>query len=137
MKQHVLAIGLTIGATLALAACGVPGASTPSQQPSAPSQPPRAAQAVDVGVADFEITPVEIEVSAGDTTFDVTNHGPTPHNLTIRTEDGDVVSGTPSLRRHEMQALTVALEPGQYVTFCSLPGHESLGMRGTLVVEAP
>ncbi|PZR99157.1 MAG: hypothetical protein DLM67_04445 [Candidatus Nephthysia bennettiae] len=25
--------------------------------------------------------------------------------------------------------------PGTYATYCSLPGHESLGMRGTLVVS--
>ena len=42
----------------------------------------------------------------------------------------------PDLREGETAVLTGTLDPGTYVMFCSLPGHESLGTKGTLIVSA-
>ena len=41
---------------------------------------------------------------------------------------------TEDLSVDESETISAELEPGTYTTFCSLPGHESLGMSGTLVV---
>jgi uncharacterized cupredoxin-like copper-binding protein len=39
------------------------------------------------------------------------------------------------LRRDASESLTGQLAAGEYVMSCSLAGHESLGMRATLLVE--
>ena len=118
---------LVLGAALLLAACG---------QTSAPSLargsvlPP-----VELRVADFRITPAEIRVAAaGAVSFAVTNDGPTPHNLTIRDAAGEVLFGTPELRPGATGAVAGELGSGSYIAFCSLPGHESLGMRAMVIV---
>lgn len=69
--------------------------------------------------------------------FAVENQGPTPHNVAIRDAAGEVLVTTRDLRRMDSETIAVDLAPGDYVTFCSLPGHESLGTKGTLTVTAP
>jgi plastocyanin len=64
-------------------------------------------------------------------------HGPTPHNLSVRDANGTVLMATDDLSPTESETISAELEPGEYVIFCSLAGHESLGMSGTLVVTAP
>ncbi len=95
-------------------------------------------EALAVSVSDFMIDPSDLEVTGPTVTIDVTNDGPTPHNLSVRNADGEVVMATADLSRDGMETITADLEPGEYVIFCSLAGHESLGMSGTLTVaEAP
>ena len=61
--------------------------------------------------------------------------GPTPHNFTIRDDAGTILGATQDLSTGETAVLTVTFPvAGTYITFCSLPGHESLGVKGTLVV---
>jgi uncharacterized cupredoxin-like copper-binding protein len=45
-----------------------------------------------------------------------------------------VVGATKDLKTGAAETLTVKVSPGSYVLFCSLPGHESLGIKGTLTV---
>ena len=67
--------------------------------------------------------------------FQVTNAGPTPHNLTVRDGSGVVLGASVDLSTGEADTLTITFPgPGTYITFCSLPGHESLGIKGTLTV---
>ncbi len=80
------------------------------------------------------IDPSALEVAGSTVTIDVTNDGPTPHNLTVRNESGEVVMATADLSVDGTETITAELEPGEYTTFCSLAGHESLGMSGTLTV---
>ena len=111
---------------LALAACS-----------PAPSSEASAADAIEVSVADFMIEPTDVEVAGPTVTIEVTNDGPTPHNLTVRDADGEVVMATEDLSVGDTETISAELEPGEYVIFCSLAGHESLGMSGSLVVAAP
>lgn len=85
-------------------------------------------------VKDFTLDPNVLNVS-GAFALTVTNQGPTLHNITIRAKDGTVLVGTKDLREGESEVLTVDLQPGTYTTFCSLPGHESLGIVGSLTVN--
>jgi len=118
---------------LALAACsssptGPTDAATESSQFPAP-------EAVEVSVADFMIEPSTYEVDGPTVSFAVTNDGPTPHNFTVRDLDDQVVMATSDLAIGASETITADLEPGDYTVFCSLAGHESLGMSGTLTVE--
>ena len=119
------------------------GASTePSAAPAgSPAVSPAPSQSIDPGletismiVKDFTLDPIDLKVS-GTFALAVTNEGPTLHNITIRAEDGTVLVGTKDLREGQSEVLTVDLQPGTYTTFCSLPGHESLGIVGSLTVN--
>ena len=125
---------------LALAACGGSGTSaaptTGAAGPaavasSAPSA--AAAEGTPVIVKDFTLVPLDVAV-AGAVSLAVTNEGPTVHNVAIRDDAGSVLGTTADLREGEAETLTVDLPAGTYVLFCSLPGHESLGIKGTLTV---
>jgi plastocyanin len=101
-----------------------------------PSVVPEGA-AIPVTLMDFHLDPPVIEAAGTTLTFDVVNRGPTPHNLTIRDASGTVLGATPDLSRGQTAQLVLTLPgPGTYVTFCSLPGHESLGVVGELIVTA-
>ena len=125
---------------LAVAACGSSAAtSTPTNAGSAAPSAPAAAgsalatDATPITVKDFALDPKDASVK-GSVSLAVTNAGPTIHNVTIRDESGKVLGATKDLRSGESETLTADLPAGSYVLFCSLPGHESLGIKGTLTV---
>ena len=116
---------------LALVACG--GATAGGVSSSPPASP--SGQHVQVALTDFQISPAQISVHRGAIVLQVTNRGKTPHNLTLRTPAGSIVGRTPDLAPGRSAALPLDLAAGTYTSFCSLPGHESLGMRETVTVD--
>ncbi|MEX2184203.1 MAG: cupredoxin domain-containing protein [Chloroflexota bacterium] len=123
---------------LALAACGGSG-TTAGPATTAPTDAPSTAPSAVVEgqvviVRDFAIEPLDV-TSGTDVTLAVTSEGPTPHNLTIRDDAGETLGATANLSEGGSETLTTKLQPGTYILFCSLGGHESLGMRATLTVE--
>lgn len=128
MRYTLLIFALLIG----LAGCSTAEDPSGSEEPSGSED--LAADPLPVSVADFMIDPPELEVSGPTVAFTVTNDGPTPHNLTIRDDAGDVLLATEDLSVGDSQTISAELEPGTYTMFCSLAGHESLGMSGTLTV---
>ena len=131
----VLAGCTTRGPLLPTAA--VPGSSGATSAAASPSSSPASPAGTPITLADFRITPAEVTVDGSAVSFAVSNEGPTPHNLTVRTADEAIVAATEDLRRQESTQLVAELAPGEYILFCSLPGHESLGMRSSLTVSAP
>ena len=62
-----------------------------------------------------------------------TNNGTMPHNLTVKGKN----LATKDLTAGAKEDLDVSsLEPGTYDVICAIPGHEALGMKGTLTVTA-
>ena len=72
-------------------------------------------------------------LAAGDVTVELRNLGEDPHNLVI-SSSGVVVSfaDTPSFG---VATKSLRLAAGSYYLFCSLDGHEALGMHARLRVE--
>ena len=142
---------LALGIALALAACAPPagqtGAATEAPSAAVGSTAPTPSQTTTPGasadataaivVRDFELDPATVSISGETLGFDVTNEGPTVHNVTVRDAAGSVVLASRDLREGESETVVGAIPPGTYVLFCSLPGHESLGIKGTLTVTAP
>jgi plastocyanin len=69
---------------------------------------------------------------AGKLTVKMPNKSPLGHDIVLNNvpgADGKVVpqGGT--------STFTVSLKPGKYTYFCSVPGHEAAGMKGTLTVK--
>ena len=118
------------------ASSSAPAASAAASSDSASTAPASSASAegTAVTVKDFKIDPVDIKASAGTVTLAVSNAGPTIHNVAIRDASGKVLATTKDLKAGESETITAELAAGSYTTFCSLPGHESLGTKGTLVV---
>lgn len=112
---------------------GVAGCAAPEGSDSPPSSA-ASAETLAIELSDFMLEPSSLSVAGPAIAVDVTNAGPTPHNLSIRDAHGELVAETDDLSSGEAETLTAELEPGEYVIFCSLAGHESLGMTGTLTV---
>jgi len=90
---------------------------------------------VEVILADFTLTPPSLVAPTGLATFKVRNDGQAPHSFAIKTADGKSVGQTKDLNPGQTEDLNVELPAGQLVTYCSVPGHESLGMKGDLLVS--
>lgn len=124
-----LRLFLVLAGLLAVAACSSstttsPGAAAASSAASMP-----------IHVKDFTLNPLAVTSTGGSVSLAVTNDGPTIHNVTIRDSSGTVVAGTKDLQPGTSETLSTKLAPGAYILFCSLPGHESLGIKGTLTVS--
>ena len=144
--QGAAALGLLL---LAVAGCGGGNGGPASPAPASAdagsgTAAPQTAPATPAGTAtaslevlDFKLDPVELTVPGDDISIAVTNAGPTLHNVTIRDDEGTILGATPDLREGESAPLVATLAPGTYTMFCSLAGHESLGIKGTLTVTGP
>lgn len=117
----------------ALAGCTPEGSNEP---PGSELPTTSAAASLRVELSDFMLQPDALVATGSTVVIQVTNAGPTPHNFSIRDADGNLLAATADLSTGDAETLRLDLEPGEYTTFCGLPGHESLGMMGTLVVEA-
>jgi plastocyanin len=73
-----------------------------------------------------------LEAPAGTVTLVMENPSALEHNIAVRgeglDEKGEVVG------QGEESTVTAELEPGEYEFYCSVPGHEDAGMKGTLTV---
>ena len=112
-----------------------PASAAPSAGAASGSAATAPSNATAVIVKDFKIEPADIKVQGKTVSLAVTNQGPTIHNVTIRDASGTVIVATKDLKTGESETISATLAPGSYVLFCSLPGHESLGTKGTLEVS--
>jgi uncharacterized cupredoxin-like copper-binding protein len=126
---------------LAVSACGGAATKAPTSTDVAPtsgSSGPAAAASPTLATTpiterDFKFDTPDIAVT-GVVALAVTNAGPTVHDLSIRDAAAKVVGETHDLKPGASETLTVDLPTGTYTIFCALPGHESLGLKGTLTV---
>lgn len=114
-----------------------PGGPAPPD-PTAPAPaPPTPIHTLSVASREYSLTLSRQVLTPGLETIQLNNRGEDPHDLVIAHDDG---SGTPVIQYPETPSLEahtekVQLAAGPYKLFCSLPGHEALGMRATLRVE--
>ena len=66
--------------------------------------------------------------------IDFMNSSPLTHNVTIANAGGKVLGATPTFEGGS-HTLSLNLPPGTYTFYCSVPGHEQAGMKGTLTVR--
>lgn len=102
-------------------------------QGAAPEAVPDAKE-LTVELTEMAFEPDTLEVTAGEpVNLTVTNVGQAFHDLTI--DELDLQVGVEA-----GETVTAGLEvsePGEYRYYCSVPGHASAGMEGTLTVLAP
>jgi uncharacterized cupredoxin-like copper-binding protein len=139
--------GLT--AVVVTAGCGSSGSSASSQASIAASVPQGLSSAassavsgaaeghvVEIDVADSGLAFVKTSAtaSAGPVVIRSMNPQSTGHDIALKgngvDETGDIVSDG------GVSTITIAdLQPGSYTFYCSVPGHEQAGMKGTLTVS--
>jgi FtsP/CotA-like multicopper oxidase with cupredoxin domain len=88
----------------------------------------------DVALTEFAISPDMIDAPAGTSlTFEVTNDGTATHTFAVQT-DAKVYETEPIQAGASATLAVDALEAGTYKTYCTIAGHEDLGMVGQLMV---
>ena len=137
--RHIAAgalLALTVAACGGSASSSAPAASAvaPTATVGPSSSTAAAGAATPITERDFKFDTPDVKVAGPSVSLAVTNAGPTVHDLTIRDGSGKVLGETEDLKPGAVQTITVDLPAGSYVIFCSLPGHESLGLKGTLTV---
>jgi FtsP/CotA-like multicopper oxidase with cupredoxin domain len=117
---------------LLLAACGGSGDTPPSGGAGdrAAAAPPAM---VSVTLSDFKIEPATIPVPAGtELMFHVENAGETAHSFAVVV--GSQTLQSPMIDAGGAGELTVpALDAGTYPALCTVPGHDQLGMKATVI----
>ena len=74
--------------------------------------------------------PAEVAIKGQNIRFVLKNEGKLVHNLAIVGKDG----GTPRLAAGTTGWWDITLTPKTYELYCSVDGHVSKGMRGTITV---
>jgi plastocyanin len=74
-----------------------------------------------------------LEASAGEVTIELDNPASLEHDVAIE-RDGEEIAKS-DLVSEGTTEMSAELEPGEYVFYCSVPGHREGGMEGTLTVE--
>jgi plastocyanin len=73
------------------------------------------------------------EAAPGALTLSSKNASSTPHNIAIKGPGANALG--PIGQGGHVSTISVNLKPGQYEFYCSVPGHEQAGMKGTLTVK--
>lgn len=121
-----------LGATaLAVAACGGDEAQ-PAGDPAADAAPVDFAEAdVVILAGDMFYEDEPTTLPAGSHVIGLDNQGRAPHDLVFDRGIGQIAYAAGGAQ----DAGEVDLEPGDYVVYCSIPGHRQAGMEFELTVE--
>ena len=132
MRSARVAAMLAIPVVLLAAGCGG-GSSGGGGGTSTP--PPSGGQVVEIPIASsgLKFTKTTATASAGTVTLSALNPQSSPHDISIKgngvNKQGKVVG------KGGKSTVSASLKPGKYTFYCSVPGHEAGGMKGTLTVK--
>ena len=142
-----LPIAAIVACTLvALAACG--GEETLSGPIIDPLVDATAEVTVAIELRDIEFSEEKLTIEVGTVVeVQITNSGSLRHDFTIQRVAAEVSANGQQkrgkfdvhvdLKKDQSETLLLRVtEPGEYTFFCSVPGHRSAGMEGTLIVSA-
>jgi plastocyanin len=119
----VRALAVALAAVALLAGCGGGGG---------PSQP---AGSIKVTLTEFKFDPAAITATHGKVVFYLVNSGTTQHDMAIRDSSNNRLAVSELISAGDSSVFTVDNIPaGTYTIFCTQPGHEQSGMKGTLTV---
>jgi plastocyanin len=134
--RRILSLALMV---LALIAAGC-GGNDDGDDEAAPPPPAETGGAIDEtrlenpadegGELAFEKN--ELTAPAGLVTLVMENPAPVEHNIAVKGNGIDEKG--PIVGEGGTSEISITLEPGEYTFYCSVPGHEAGGMKGTLTV---
>ena len=136
MKPRRALVLLLLPAVLLAAACGggSSGGSSSSASPPATSSA-GGGQTIDIPIAasGFAFTKTSVTAKAGTVTLNAMNPQSVAHDISIK-GNGVNVTGD-QVSNGGTSTVTADLKAGTYEFYCSVPGHEQAGMKGTLTVS--
>ena len=138
-----------IALVIALAGCGGGGGSTSTSsaantQAATPSTTPASSGGSGGGqtlqlAADssgqLKYDKTSLSAKAGKVSINFTNSSSVGHDVTVQPASGGAKLGATPVFAGGSKTLSLDLKPGTYTFFCSVPGHEQAGMKGTLTVK--
>jgi plastocyanin len=109
-------------------------ATSSSPAGSASSSVSSEAESITATEQDFSISLDEDSLKAGSYTITVVNNGSATHDLAVE-EDGTTKAKTDHIAPGASATLTVDLDAGEYVFYCSIGNHRAMGMEKTVQVS--
>jgi plastocyanin len=88
-----------------------------------------ATTAVTVTATEFKFKLSRLSVPHGTVVFTFVNKGKVPHDFKINGKKTSLMKPGKSTK------LTVTFKAGKFAYLCTVPGHASLGMKGSLIVK--
>ncbi|HYM46491.1 MAG TPA: plastocyanin/azurin family copper-binding protein [Solirubrobacteraceae bacterium] len=148
--RRATALGILL-AGIAIAGCGSSssGSSSSSSTPASPAATPTtSSNSAPAGAAgegqslsleansegQLKYNTTALTAKAGNVSIAFTNMASLSHNVTVESSSGSVIGATPTFQGGS-KTLTLSLKPGAYKFYCSVPGHRTAGMEGTLTVK--
>jgi plastocyanin len=77
----------------------------------------------------------QLSTTPGNITVAFTNKSSTPHDVTITGDGNKKLGATEQITGSSANLNLKDVKAGTYTFFCSVPGHEQAGMKGTLTVR--
>jgi plastocyanin len=88
-----------------------------------------------VTMTEFKFAPATLSMPHGKVVFWLVNSGTTQHDLAIRDSSGSTIATSELVSAGDQKEFDVNnIAAGTYTFFCTQPGHEGSGMKGTLTV---
>jgi hypothetical protein len=124
---------------LRLVAPPTPGTPVPAPVPTpiptpVPTPPPALPSRTSVDLTEWRVTPSYLALRAGEVEFNAANLGEDDHDFSVRDAAAAHLVTVP-LGPGQSDTVRLPLTAGIYTLYCSLPGHEQLGMRADITVR--
>jgi hypothetical protein len=111
-----------------------PPAPTAAPSPTPAPTPPPLPSRTGVDLAEWRVTPSYPQLRAGEVEFNPTNLGEDDHDFSVRDAAAALLVTVP-LGPGQSDSVRLTLGAGVYTLYCSLPGHEALGMRADVTLR--
>lgn len=76
-----------------------------------------------------------LSAKAGNVTIAFDNPASITHDVAVRDSGGDEIGKSDLIAQDSTTLVLENLRPGSYTFYCTVPGHEAAGMKGTLTVR--
>ena len=133
MRRALVAITLAVVAALGVAACGGNSSSGEDGMGGHEGNAPvhAGAREITMDATSFSFSPSEITMRSGEEVTIMMHSSGAFHDLTVQGKGHVVGAGAGKTAKGGLRID----KPGTYKFWCTVPGHRSAGMEGTIVVQ--
>jgi uncharacterized cupredoxin-like copper-binding protein len=135
MRRMCLMLAIPLVALAAGCGSGSSSGSSASSPPAGGGASGGTGQVIEIPISSsgFSFTKTSVTASAGTVKLNAMNPQSVPHDISIKGNGVDVKGSQVS--NGGVSTVTANLKAGTYEFYCSVPGHEAAGMKGTLTVS--
>ncbi|MBK5230680.1 MAG: cupredoxin domain-containing protein [Thermoleophilia bacterium] len=77
----------------------------------------------------------QIDAKAGEITINFTNDSPVTHDVAVKDSSGKQLGVSAKIAKSKSTLKLKGVAAGTYTYYCTVPGHEAAGQKGTLTVK--